>query len=251
MTDQLESRSSEREPANLPMEARQHFDQACAYEAQGEFENALRQCDLAIQLAPAWAEPHNLRGIALDELGRKEEAISAYRKAVRLDPTLSEAQDSLAEAESELKKENLEEIERLGKQVHRPGWVIVCAILIALVSLMWIWSGANALSDMSQIDWTASAARLEVDAGFLKGLYTAESYLLLASGVILLVADVGIWTMKKWGTVVYLVIVALLTLGQVFAVSQSQVDLGQLVFMASLIAIGVSLIKLWRDGELT
>jgi tetratricopeptide (TPR) repeat protein len=89
-------------------EARQHLEQAYAYEERDEFENALRECELAIQLAPGLAELHNLRGIVLEELGRKREAIAAYREAVRLDPAFREAQENLSEAEAELREERQE-----------------------------------------------------------------------------------------------------------------------------------------------
>jgi tetratricopeptide (TPR) repeat protein len=86
-------------------EAPQHLEQAYVYEVDGEFENALRECELAIQLAPDWAEAHNLRGIVLEELGRKEEAIAAYREAVRLDPAFREARENLSEAKAEPREE--------------------------------------------------------------------------------------------------------------------------------------------------
>jgi tetratricopeptide (TPR) repeat protein len=92
-------------------EARQYLEQAYACEEKDEFENALRECESAIQLAPDWAEAHNLRGIILEGLGRAEEAIAAYREAVRLDPTLREATENLVEAEAELRGEKKEPIE--------------------------------------------------------------------------------------------------------------------------------------------
>jgi tetratricopeptide (TPR) repeat protein len=86
-------------------EAQQHLELAYAYEERNEFERALRECELAIQLAPDWAEAHNLQGIVLEGLERGEDAIAAYREAVRLDPAFHEARENLAEAEAELREE--------------------------------------------------------------------------------------------------------------------------------------------------
>jgi len=92
---------------DLPIEVEQHLERADTYEEHDEFEKALLECDLALQLAPDCAEAHNLRGIVLERLDRKEEAIAAYRKAIRLDPTLEEARENLLAAETELEKGGL------------------------------------------------------------------------------------------------------------------------------------------------
>jgi tetratricopeptide (TPR) repeat protein len=92
------------EPASRirPQSSDVHLEQAYAYQEKSKFSDALRECELAIQLAPAVAEAHNLRGMMLEELGQKEAAIAAYREAVRLDPAFHDAQENLLEAESEL-----------------------------------------------------------------------------------------------------------------------------------------------------
>lgn len=84
-------------------EAGKHFEQASAYEEQSKFEEALKACDAAIQMIPNYADAHNLRGIVLEGLGRKEEAALAYREAVHSDPTYSEAVENLKDLEDELK----------------------------------------------------------------------------------------------------------------------------------------------------
>ncbi len=96
------SRHKARKKHKKRSEAQQHLEQAYDYEEKREFQDALRECKLAIQLAPGWAEPHNLRGMVLDGLGRKEEAIVAYQEAVCLDPAFREAHENLLEAEAEL-----------------------------------------------------------------------------------------------------------------------------------------------------
>jgi len=83
--------------------AQQHLDQAYAFEGKDEFENALRQCESAIQLVAGWAEAHNLRGVLLESLGQPKQALEAYRRAVHLAPAFSEANENLREAEAEFK----------------------------------------------------------------------------------------------------------------------------------------------------
>ena len=62
---------------------------------------ALADCELAIEYGLNTAEAHNLRGLVLDALERPDEALQAYREAVRLAPDSLEAQENLAEAERE------------------------------------------------------------------------------------------------------------------------------------------------------
>ena len=90
-------------------EAKHHLELAQSYEARDEFAPALAECELAIQLAPDFGEAHNLYGIILESLGRGPEAVKAYREAVRLDPTLAEAWQNLAEAEAEFRKKDAPE----------------------------------------------------------------------------------------------------------------------------------------------
>jgi tetratricopeptide (TPR) repeat protein len=240
--------------SDLSTEAQQHFEQAYAYEEQEDFENALRECELAIQLAPGWAEPHNLRGIVLDGLGRTEEAIVAYREAIRLDPAFREAQDNLSEAEAELRREK-SQIKPIARRNggQRPKWVVAAAIWLVLLGLISFQSGARMLGRMSQIDWIRTADRLGVEAGALEMVLTIQTYTTLALGVLVFVSVVGIWTMKKWGTVIYGVFIVLTTVGLVvgWTQPQGQLDFAVLMFLVSYIAIGLGLLSLWGKGKLT
>ena len=92
--------------------ARQHFRAAQkGYEITTEagLRDALINCDLALQYDPNFADAHNLRGLALDEMGRIEEAIAAYRKALQLNPDLGEARINLEDAEAELASQSAPE----------------------------------------------------------------------------------------------------------------------------------------------
>ncbi len=87
--------------ARVVPEAQAALERADAQHAAGDLPAALSACDAALQVAPQWAEAHNLRGIVLDELGRTREAIAAYREALRLDPAFSDAATNLAELQAE------------------------------------------------------------------------------------------------------------------------------------------------------
>ena len=101
VADAVTAHTLEAKPAD---EAQRHLERAYAYESRDEFEKALRKCEAAVELTPERAEAHNLRGIVLESLGRKEEALAAYREAIRLEPALQEAQENLQELETELKR---------------------------------------------------------------------------------------------------------------------------------------------------
>jgi len=93
--------------ANLPRrptKARQHLERAYECQEQAEFEQALRECEAAIALAPSLAEAHNLAGIVLEELGHPDQALPAYARAVELDPGFQNAAKNLAEVKAEFTK---------------------------------------------------------------------------------------------------------------------------------------------------
>jgi len=80
-----------------------HFERALQLEESGDYDNALAECDQAVQAGRQFlAQVHNLRAIVLEQLGLGEEAAAVYKKALVLDPALHEAADNLRELESEL-----------------------------------------------------------------------------------------------------------------------------------------------------
>ena len=54
------------------------------YYYAGRYQDAVRQCDLALEMDADWDLGHFWRGMALDELGRSREAITALSRAVEL-----------------------------------------------------------------------------------------------------------------------------------------------------------------------
>ncbi len=90
------------EPSTTPATAQDHLNQAFRYEEKDDPENALRECEAALELDPDLAGAHNLRGVVLEELGRPEEAILAYRRALQLKPDFDLAKQNLAEIEADM-----------------------------------------------------------------------------------------------------------------------------------------------------
>jgi len=79
-----------------------HLEQAYDLEEQEEYDDALDECDAAIELAHAFlAEAYNLRGILLEELDRPVEAREAYNSALAMVPGYQDAVDNLLALEEE------------------------------------------------------------------------------------------------------------------------------------------------------
>jgi len=83
-------------------EAESHYAQAYGCEESGDLEKALRHCDAALRIAPSLADAHNLRAIVLEEMGREDEALGAYRRAIVVEPNSEEAIRNLLDLEREL-----------------------------------------------------------------------------------------------------------------------------------------------------
>jgi len=75
-----------------------------AYENEKNPNKILQMCDSVLQLEPGLASAHNLRAMVLEDLKRPEEAIMAYREALRLEPAFSDAQGNLSDLERRMKK---------------------------------------------------------------------------------------------------------------------------------------------------
>lgn len=142
-------------------EATWHLEQAYAAEEQGDSATALGECDLSIQLDSGHAEAHNLRGIVLEELGRKEEALAAYQEAVRLDSTLADAQENLVELANELRGGEASEVQDL-TEAEEPryrsigGPLILTALAMVVSPLLLLCQiVSDLLPALSGETWTA------------------------------------------------------------------------------------------------
>ena len=71
----------------------------------GEWEKALQDCNLLIQLQPDLAAAYNYRGVIYDELGNPEKAILDYQSAVHFDPEFKDSLERLLDIEQDLEVE--------------------------------------------------------------------------------------------------------------------------------------------------
>jgi tetratricopeptide (TPR) repeat protein len=83
--------------------AEYHFNRASALEELDNFEDALVECETAIQAGWSFlAEAHNLRGIILEGLGQNDEALTAYMQALEIAPTSEVMRENLRALEADL-----------------------------------------------------------------------------------------------------------------------------------------------------
>ncbi len=73
-----------------------HFQQADQYEEAGDLDNALIECNKALEIDPCFSDALNLHGIILERMGYDREAIRSYQKAIQFDPDFVEAVDNLS-----------------------------------------------------------------------------------------------------------------------------------------------------------
>ena len=71
------------------------------YEAR-EFEQALKYADAYIAISPYSALVHAIRGDCLNELGRTAEAVEAIKRCIKLNPSIIQVQQALADLYGEL-----------------------------------------------------------------------------------------------------------------------------------------------------
>lgn len=90
----------------MTTETQNYLEQAYQHEAAGDFKAALAACDAALSLDPHLAPAHNFRGLVLEALGRRREALAAYEQAHQLAPDFKEAADNFAELKTELADSN-------------------------------------------------------------------------------------------------------------------------------------------------
>lgn len=88
--------------------------------ARGQFEKAITSQRSAIKAAPDMYQAHSSLGYALRRIGRYQEAIASYDRALELEPTYGEAVEYRAEAYLQLGR--LEDVQRAWGQLQNvPG----------------------------------------------------------------------------------------------------------------------------------
>ncbi|MFZ5856514.1 MAG: SecDF P1 head subdomain-containing protein [Chloroflexota bacterium] len=112
-------------------------------EEDGDLEEALIHCEAALEIKPDSAEAHNLRGLILDLIGNRGEAIQSYREAVRLDPNFEDARQNLAEADAEQRGQSFQLVGADDPEQRKFGWwkLILLALVILILTGIFLKSG--------------------------------------------------------------------------------------------------------------
>ena len=78
------------------------FYQGLASDNKGEYEEAIKKYDKAIELNSNYAEIYNNRGVVKNKLRKYQEAIADYNKAIELNPNYVEAYNNRGNAKKDL-----------------------------------------------------------------------------------------------------------------------------------------------------
>jgi len=83
--------------------AARHLQTAELLRRKDRLDEALTECDRAVEIAPGMAQARTMRGLVLERLGRTQEALAAYRRAVDLDPVHLDARNHLRTLEAQMR----------------------------------------------------------------------------------------------------------------------------------------------------
>ena len=81
--------------AKVPGNARAHYSLGIVLARRGQLDDAMANCQMALELNPNSAEAHYNLGLVLATCRRTDEAIAQYEKALELDPDYAEAHNNL------------------------------------------------------------------------------------------------------------------------------------------------------------
>jgi predicted O-linked N-acetylglucosamine transferase (SPINDLY family) len=81
-----------------PREATYHVNLGVALQSLGRSEDAINSCRKAVELAPGFADAHNSLGAALAGSGKIQEAIACFQQVVRLVPDYAQGHNNLGNA---------------------------------------------------------------------------------------------------------------------------------------------------------
>ena len=106
-----------------PKNANAWYNKGNALRELGRYEEALRCFDKALEIDPKHVLAWNNKGIALHNLGRYEEALRCFDKALEIDPKHERAKNNKKLAEEKLKEESKPEMEVvLPEKTFKPNY---------------------------------------------------------------------------------------------------------------------------------
>ena len=131
LLDEIETLPPELVPASI------YCNRGTAYAMLGQFEKALKPAEHAVQMSPDCAIHHAALALVLENLSRYNEAQTAWRRALRLDPSVDEVggyqrfvinriRELLTEAKASLKQKDYREGIQLTTQAIGVGTATDC-----------------------------------------------------------------------------------------------------------------------------
>jgi stress-induced-phosphoprotein 1 len=83
-----------------------YSNRAASYAAQNRHAEALADARECVRVKPAWLKGHFRMGVALESLGRKDEALKAFEEALKTEPQNEETQQKLSDIRAAIKERN-------------------------------------------------------------------------------------------------------------------------------------------------
>jgi tetratricopeptide (TPR) repeat protein len=80
-------------------------NRAASYTSLGKNAEALADAEMCVKLKPAWIKGHFRKGVALSNLKRLSEAVSAFEAALKIEPGNADVQQRLTDTRSALKSQ--------------------------------------------------------------------------------------------------------------------------------------------------
>lgn len=82
-----------------------HSNRAAANCHLNKYQEAVEDCQICLSMEPTYVKAYSRLGLSYFFLGRYEDAVEAYEKAVELEPDNKQSQDSLRQARNKLRKQ--------------------------------------------------------------------------------------------------------------------------------------------------
>ena len=137
------------------------------------------------------------------------------------------------------------------KQEQRPVWVTAAALWFGLLGVVGSWTSLQRMGQLSQINWARAASQAGSEEEVFRTLTTIFVYSTLTVSIGFLVTSIGTWRMKKWATVILILIAVLQVFGTYQTSLTRKLEFADFfgVILDAIVAVG--LVTLWRKGKLS
>lgn len=138
------------EGSTLPVELNTLKSAQQIYDSGSNLEQALLNCEIVLEHNPELADAHNLLGLILDDMGRTDEAIQAYIKALEINPSHEDARANLSDAEKEMSEIAGQQQENIKFEPVFRFWRAIIKFAISAFVVLIIFTVAGGLYDLGR-----------------------------------------------------------------------------------------------------